>query len=100
VSDDTAILQLMQTPGIGSKTLTRLFVRLAGERRPVEDVLDAPREELIRHYALRAETADAISAAREEAATLASVLGEHGVRVLSVMMPEYPVELKEALKVE
>ncbi len=98
MSSDVAILQLMQTPGLGVKTLGRLLTRLAAEERPVEDLLSAPPDELVRNYALKKEIATAFQGQGDEASRLSDTLRSHEISVVSISMPEYPAKLKRVLK--
>ena len=98
MKSDRVILQLMQTPGIGAKTLARLLTRLAAEGRLAQELLDMSHDDLSRHYGLKADMVAAFGAAREDASRLADQLEEHEVEILLVTMPQYPLELKKTLK--
>jgi len=92
-----AVLQLMLTPGLGSKTLSTLLLQLASEQSDPEDVVMLPFTELVRLYKLRPEVASAIEQVREQATAIADLLDEHGIYVLTVGSDEYPQRLSETL---
>lgn len=98
MTSDRAILQLMQTPGVGGKTLARVLARLDTEGRQAEALLEIGRKELVSHYGLKADSAAAFGSESEAAMRLADRLEEGGIRLLTVTMPDYPPELKRVLK--
>ena len=62
MNETVAIIQLIQTDGLGARTLRRLLERLSQEGRSVADIVAAPPEELADVYGVRPTVAMSVSA--------------------------------------
>jgi DNA protecting protein DprA len=96
MSENVAILQLMHTRGVGSRTLARVLSNLAREQRSPTDLLGAAEEDLVQ-YGLKPESAAALAAARSRAEQTADDLERQGIRVLIRGAPDYPTRLSRIL---
>lgn len=95
--DDIAVLQLMLTNGLGTKTLNRLLYRLsAEERKPADAVAESPGE-LSYRYGLNPAIAERIDLVREEAVSLAKQLSQNGISWIDAGCSEYPDRLSAVL---
>ena len=98
MSGKRAILQLMLTPGLGSRTLADLLSRAANLSLDPESIADATTSELIDQYNLRRAVASAVAAQHESAAALADQLDEHDIDALTIGSPLYPQRLQQTLQ--
>lgn len=92
-----AILQLLLTRGLGSKTLGRLLDIQAEEQEAVEKLVQFSAAELTSRFDLREDVAHGIAAKKEEAAALARELEDGGIRLLIKHQEGYPLRLTEVL---
>jgi DNA processing protein len=97
VSERTGILQLMQTRGLGPRTLAQTLARLAREGRSPADLVAAPTDELTGHYGFKPDVARALGGGQRQAEQLEEELERQGVRVLIRGMADYPVRLTRLL---
>ncbi len=95
---ETAVLQLMHTPGIGTKRLSRLLARLNAENYPVEDFVVTPTKELTEEYGL---TLEMTSSLKDMVAKVGEVLEElwkHEIRMVVQHDHTYPNSLRNILE--
>lgn len=97
MSERTAILQLMQTRGVGPRTLAQTLVRLAREGRSAADLVDAPADELTALYGFKPDVARTLGNAQRQAEELAEELERHDVRMLVRGTADYPARLTRVL---
>ncbi len=93
----SAILQLMLTDGLGSKTLGHILKKLANEGRKPEDFVSTPVSELVDHYGIKAQIAQSIRNTRDQAEKLSEELERHSISMLIRETPEYPARLVQKL---
>src|SRR5690349_8438873 len=95
------VLTLMDTSGIGDRTLASILRRNAVLRREPAQMLSLPADALAREYDLKDTLADALlrcaSKAGEKNALLSKRLSESGVSILSIVDASYPHRLTERL---
>jgi DNA protecting protein DprA len=96
MKDQVAILQLMQTKGVGSRALSRTLRQLSAEGRTPEDLVAAPVDELT-HFGLKPDAARAVATGRSQAERLAHELNERGVRMLVRGTPDYLARMSRVL---
>jgi DNA protecting protein DprA len=96
MTDQVAILQLMQTKGVGTRTLARTLLKLSEEGRSASELIAASADELMQ-FGLKPEAARAISTGRDTAEQVAEELERRGVRMLVRGSPEYPSRLSRIL---
>lgn len=94
---DIAILQLMQTRGMGGKTLGRILAQLNSEGRDISHITSITQDELVKRYGLKLQIAQALSAARAQAEDLAEKLERQSVSLLLNGTPNYPSRLSKVL---
>jgi DNA protecting protein DprA len=97
MNSETAILQLMQAKGLGTKTLHRVLRMLAQEGRMLEEFISSPVEELTERYGLKPEIAESIQTHREDTEQLAEELARHNIRILIRGEEGYPARLARIL---
>lgn len=95
---ETAILQIMHTPGIGAKRLSRLLARLNAEKYPVEDFVVAPAKELTEKYGLTEEMAIALKDLYSKASEVSEELWKHEIRMVVQHDDAYPKSLSTFLQ--
>lgn len=93
-----AVLQLMLTPGLGSKTLASLLLRASAQRLDMDDLAGAPVGDLVHLYKLRPDVASEVAQQRERAAALADELDHQDIQILAIGADEYPQRLYTALR--
>lgn len=91
------LLQLMQTRGIGPRTLARLLDRLEQDNLSLSDLMDMAAEELVATFGLTEVQVRAFQANGDAAAQIAELLDEHDVRTLQRGSPKYPTRLSLVL---
>lgn len=94
---ESAILQLMNTKGIGPRTLGKLLERLRFEAYSVSDFVEAPSSQLVDAYGLKPETVESLKDARELAEGLSDELNEHSIQLLTLGSDHYPSRLAASL---
>lgn len=94
---ELAILQLVQTKGLGVSTLRKLLVRVNGDLDELQALVQSDPNDLVRDYELSEPVATAIEAAREEAASIAVELRKHAVEILFLGTASYPEKLTQTL---
>lgn len=92
-----AVLQVMQTKGIGPRSLARLLDRLEHDNLSLCDFVDLQAEEIAAQFGLTQEQAVSLRANDETAARIAQLLEEHGVRMLLRNSRSYPARLQTVL---
>jgi len=90
MTNEAAILQLMNTRGIGQRTLGKLLGRLKFEGYPVSDFVEAPSSQLIEAYDLKPDTVDSMKSARELAEALFDELSARSIQLLTIGSEAYP----------
>lgn len=94
---DTAILQLMNTSGIGAKRLSRLLKRLQNESYPVEDFVMTSTKELIERYGFTESMAASLKEVDSELEQLSDKFWEHEIKVITQQDNLYPSVLSNIL---
>ena len=89
---EAAILQLMHTPKVGARTLDKVLALTAKDGIAIEDIVDAPIEELYR-YGLKAVTAETLRTGREQADIIRNELDDYEIRLLVKRNPDFPTSL-------
>jgi len=97
MNNETIILHLMQTEGIGLRTLTRLLRTLTSEGRSPAGLLEATEVELKEHYRLPPNLAARVTADLEQIDRLREELDKHDVRMIAYGAAGYPTELAATL---
>ncbi len=96
-SETVPLLQLMQTKGIGPRSLARLLDRLEHDDLSLPDFMALETEEIVARFGLNAEQACSLHANEETATQLAESLEQHAVRTVLRGSPWYPARLKTVL---
>lgn len=96
-SEVVPLLQLMQTKGIGLRSLAKILNRLDDDALSLGDILAMEAAELMVRFGLTVEQVHAVHANAEPAARLAELLDEHGVRTVLRGSPAYPARLTTVL---
>ncbi len=96
-SESVGLLQLMQTKGIGPRSLARLLDRLEQDNLSLRDFLVLEAEEMVARFGLNEEQVRALHANEETAAQVAELLEQHGVSTVLVGSSRYPARLKTVL---
>jgi DNA processing protein len=91
------LLQLMQTKGVGPRSLARILDRLELENLPLSDFVGLESEELAVRFGLTEDQVRSIQTNEEVAERTAEMLEDQGVRVFVRTGPEYPVRVKTVL---
>jgi DNA processing protein len=91
------LLQLMQTKGIGPRSLARLLDRLEADSLSLQDFFDVKPEEMVVRFGLNAEQASSVHEHQETATQVADLLDEKGVCIVLRGSPAYPARLKSVL---
>ncbi len=97
MNHETIILQLMQTEGVGARTLARLLCVLSSEERELEDLFSADSAELFQRCKLPGNFAARIGTDFEEAERLRQELEEQSIRMLVLGRAGYPSRLIDML---
>ena len=90
MTNEAAILQLMNAKGIGQRTLGKLLERLKFEGYPVSDFVEAPSSQLIEAYGLKLDTVESMKSARDLGEALFDELSAHSIRLLMIGSEAYP----------
>ena len=93
----TAILQLMNTSGIGAKRLSRLLKRLQNESYPVEDFVMTSTKELIERYGFTESMAASLKEVDSELEQLSDKFWENEIKVITQQDNLYPIVLSKVL---
>jgi DNA protecting protein DprA len=96
MNDQVAILQLMQTKGVGSRTLARALSKLTEQGRSAAELVAASADELT-EFGLKPDAARAVATGRGTAEEVAEELERRGVQMLVRDSPEYPARLSRVL---
>lgn len=94
---DTAILQLMNTSGIGAKRLSRLLKRLQNESYPVEDFVMTSTKELIERYGFTESMVASLKEVDSELNQLSDKFWELEIKVITQQDNLYPSVLSKVL---
>ena len=97
MNQEIAILKLIQTQGLGKVTISRLLKVLATEGRGLEDFVLSPVNELVNHYRLKTEVAQALKTNNHQAEELATELYQRSLQVLVQGTENYPHHLIQIL---
>jgi DNA protecting protein DprA len=97
IAETSGILSLLLAKGVGPKTLSGLVDRLVEQGVPIAELARLSPAELVRHYGLRQDVAEAIPAAHQRAEQVTEELAQHGVQILIRGIEPYPVNLFEVL---
>lgn len=92
----TALL-LMQTRGIGPKTLARILALLGRSKFSLEDFHRASVDELVSHLNVKPEVAEMMVIQKENADRLREELDKQDIQVLVSGTPPYPAKLERLL---
>ena len=98
MSNSTAIVQCIQTKGLGAATLNRLLRRLQQENRPLDDFILASTNEMINDYGLKDTIARQIKNLCDEAEWINDKLYENDIKTAYIGMKEYPERLLKILE--
>ncbi|MCK4372763.1 MAG: hypothetical protein KAW61_06425, partial [candidate division Zixibacteria bacterium] len=90
---ETIILQLMQTAGIGARTLSRLLRVLSSEQRSLEDLFGEESAELAHRCGLPGDFSDRVGTDFAEAERLNDELDACCIQVVRQGSAEYPSRL-------
>jgi DNA processing protein len=96
MKDQVAILQLMQTKGVGRRTLERALSKLGQDGRTPADLVVASVDELSQ-FGLKPDTARALASGRNSAERLAEELNRRGIQMLVRGTAGYPARLNLVL---
>ncbi|MFO0969135.1 MAG: DNA-processing protein DprA [Gemmataceae bacterium] len=96
-SETVPLLRLIQTKGIGPRSLAKLLDRLERRDLALQDFLALVPEEMTAQFDMREEQAIALQANESTATQLAQILEGHGIRTLSRSNPDYPTRMKGVL---
>jgi DNA protecting protein DprA len=91
------LLQLVQTPGLGSRTLSSLLDRLAAAELSIAEFVRLPSSAMVERYGLTDKVATAIHSTERPAQQLAELLGERHIRPILRGGAAYPSRLNEIL---
>lgn len=97
MSNETAILQLIHTPGLGRATLSRLLKVLELEGCSLDEFLSLPVNEIIKKYRLKAEIVETLKVNSNEAQKLLSQLHQQDIHILVRNFYNYPHHLIKIL---
>jgi DNA processing protein len=96
MSDQVAILQLMQAKGVGTRTLARTLSKLTEEGRSATELVAASADEMTQ-FGLKPDTARAVGTGRGTAEKVAEELEHRGIQMLLRGTSEYPARLSRVL---
>ena len=96
-SESILLLQLMQTKGIGPRSVSRVVDQLEQENLSLHDFIGLEPEDMAAHFGLREDQARSIQANEEPASRIAELLDDHGIRTILRPSPAYPERLKTIL---
>ena len=95
------LLTLLETPGVGGKTLASVLRRNAVARRAPDEFLRMPADAMAEEYGIRPSVAARLAVdfrcRREQAAEQARWLGRSGVSLVTIVDASYPARLAERL---
>lgn len=97
MNHETIILQLMQTEGVGARTLARLLGILSSEQVELEGLFSADSAELFQRCKLPGDFAARVGTDFEEAERLRQELEEQSIRMLVLGRAGYPSRLIDML---
>jgi predicted Rossmann fold nucleotide-binding protein DprA/Smf involved in DNA uptake len=97
VTESAPLLQLMQTKGLGPRSLARVIDLLGQDKLSLRDFVALATEEMVDRYGLKVEQASAIHANEPIARQLAEVLEHHRVRPVLRGGSSYPSRLQSIL---
>jgi len=97
MNSEMLILHLMQSEGIGPRTLAGLLRQLDARGRSAEYLLEAPHDELVDCYRLPADLAERAAAEQEPIGRLRDEIERHAVRMVLLGSDEYPQMLVSSL---
>ncbi len=97
MNHETAILQLIQTQGLGKATISRLLRVLATEGRGLSDFILSPVNELVNRYRLKTEVAQILKTNSNQAEELAAELHQQEIHFLVQGTEKYPLHLIQIL---
>ncbi|RKX26791.1 MAG: DNA-binding protein [Candidatus Zixiibacteriota bacterium] len=98
MTNEAAILQLMNARGIGPRTLGKLLERLRFEGYQVSDFVEAPNSQLIEAYGLKPDIVESMKSARDLGELLFDELSTHSIRLLTIGAENYPSLLASSLE--
>jgi len=97
MSRESAILQLMHTPGIGAKRLNRLLKKLELEKYQVDDFVKAPASDLTLEYKFTESMVTSLKSDTDKSEEILEELLKHDVHILSLTDSSYPSQLYDIL---
>src|SRR5205807_6973508 len=97
MSESVPLLQLMQTKGLGPRSLTRVLDLLDQEQLTLADFVALDPDEMVSRYRLKSEQALSIQENEETAVKIAEQLEHHGVHVVLRGTSLYPPRLSSLL---
>ena len=96
-SDSIPLLQLMQTKGVGARSLARVLDRLQRDQVTLREFVALDPEEIVDQFGLTADQARSIGASEETATQMAEMLESKNVRSVLLGSPAYPSRLTSIL---
>src|SRR5262245_4436423 len=94
IRDSVALLQLMQTKGVGARSLARLLDLLEQDHLSLNEFVTMAPEEITARFGLKREQALSIRGNEE----IAAFLEEHNIRTVLRGDDRYPSRLKSVLR--
>lgn len=97
VTESVPLLQLMQTKGLGPRSLSHIIDRLDQDKLSVGDFVALAQEDMIDRYGVSGEQAFAIHANKQKAVDLAETLELHKIHPVLRGDAAYPTRLRSLL---
>lgn len=97
ITESVPLLQLMQTKGLGTRSLARIMDALAQEELSLRDFVDLTPEEMVNRFGLKEEQASGIHANEKIAIQLVETLEHRHVRPVLRGSSSYPARLQSIL---
>lgn len=97
LNESVPLLMLMQTKGIGPRSLGRLLDQLERDHLSLNEFLDLDEVEMVERFHLTGDQAVSLHADREGVVSLADALESHGIRTVRRGSEVYPSRLDTVL---
>src|ERR1700676_4063741 len=97
ISESIALLQLMQTKGVGPRSVARVLDVLEQDHLSLNEFVTMQPAEMVGRFGLKKEQACSIRGNEEIAAQMADLLEEHNIRTVLRGSTLYPSQLKSVL---
>lgn len=98
VSEAIPLLQLMQTKGVGPRSIARVLDLLEQDQLSLHEFVELKPEEMAVRFGLKKDQAFSIQANEEIAAQMADLLDEQNIRTVMRGSSLYPSQLTEVLR--